>query len=95
MFYVSFNALLGYIRTATSEGMRDELKDEIPFRHTLAGCEPTERSRSDNDTYGFFLIICQWYIFLCFLFLFLYLNRTSAMDKTTWHLSGRVYECFI
>jgi len=45
-FYVPFNALLGYIRTATSEGMkrnfrRDEKKDGIPFGHILAGYEPT------------------------------------------------------
>jgi len=39
VFYVHFNALLGYIGTATSKG--DERKDDSPFRHALAGCEPT------------------------------------------------------
>jgi len=37
VFYIK--ALFGYIGTATTEGIKR--KDENPFRHTLAGCEPT------------------------------------------------------
>jgi len=35
MFYVHFNALLGYIGTESIR--RGEMKDESPFRRTLAG----------------------------------------------------------
>jgi len=37
VLYVPVNTLLGYIGTATSEGM----KDDDPFKHTLEGCEHT------------------------------------------------------
>jgi len=35
LFYVPFNALLGNIGRATSEG--DDMKDDSPFRHTVDG----------------------------------------------------------